>query len=185
MQTKTTDIEELEARVEERAHEVEEAEANLHACQASIARAEQTLAHLEDERKKLAPRVYSNDEAASIELSKVEDQHDEAERVKRGAVAAKPELTRLLENAREWLVEARGAVHRSRANELRQQVESLNSERDHHADALLEVLNRQKSLEGKLTQTLNNFDQTTANARASDREGPQRRWVKKKFRDWL
>jgi DNA repair exonuclease SbcCD ATPase subunit len=186
VRTETTPtIEELEKAVEERAHEVEELEGQLRDATSQIARAQQRFAELDERLTSLAAHAFRGDSKARLEVEALEAEHDELERNTRVTRAAAPELEKMLATAKQQLTEARREVHKARAADLRQQAQALDSERDRLAGELIDILDRQKSLDGKYVQTLNLFDQATANSRASDLEGPQRRWVKKTFAKFL
>jgi chromosome segregation ATPase len=179
-------VEKLEAKVEDLALEVEELESQLRDAQGQIDRAEQTFTKLEAQRKQLAPRVFRGDEKARVELEGLEDEHDLVARNTRVAIAAKPELERMIQDTKERLSAARREVHRARAGEVRQEMEALDPERDKLAGQLLEVLEKQSSLRGEYIQALNQFDQNQANALATDvGGGPQGRWLKQTFKRWL
>ncbi len=88
-----------------------------------IAALKEQLAELEARRKELAPRTFSGDEKAKLELEGVEDEHDEIARAPRVAEAAE----------KERLTHAQAQVHRANYDRLLEEQGQLEGE----AEALL------------------------------------------------
>jgi len=178
-------IEELEDKAEQVASEVDELASQLRDAQGQIARAQARFAQLEEERKRLAPRTFQGDSKAKLELEALENEHDEVARNVRVAEAARPELERMLQEAKERLAHARREVLKARAATIRQEMESFNPERDRLADELRKILEQQTSLRDEYIQAVNQYDQDRANALVVDRGGPHAKWVRKMFSRWL
>jgi len=88
---------------------------------------------LEARRKELAPKTFSGDEKAKLELEGLEDEHDEISRTTRVAKAAVPEFEKMVGECEERLAQAERAVHKAHHERLRDEL----TEREQEAEELL------------------------------------------------
>jgi len=98
-----------------------------------IAALKEQLAELEARRKELAPRTFSGDEQAKLELEGVEDEHDEIARTPRVAEAAE----------KERLTHAQAQVHRANYERLLEEQSKLEDEAE---ELLKQYLDKQVEL---------------------------------------
>jgi hypothetical protein len=133
MTTTTSEIETLEANVEEVAEEVRVAEGLLRQARRQVTEAQQRFAELEEERSVLSPKVFAGDKEAAAELEELEDTHDKTARQARAARSAIPTLEAQVEEAKAKLKQARDDVHRHHAAEVQRDIVALDVRRATHS----------------------------------------------------
>src|SRR5215210_343395 len=178
-------VQELEAKAEEISQEVDELASQLRDADSQIAKAKARFAQLDEERKVLAPKVFGGDSKAQLELEALEDEYDETARSVRVAEAARPELARMLEEAKARLKASRRAIHEAKAWAITSEIKSLDGERDAAADRLVEVLEKQQKLRSAHIHEVNSFDQDQANALVTNPNIKPGYWIKQRFSRWL
>ena len=122
----THTIEDLEAKVEEIAQELSGLESQHQHATSQIRRAKQKFDQLEAQRIKLAPRAFTGDEKAKVDLDDVELEQDKLARASRVAEASVPGLKRMVAQAKERLALPRS---RSTRHVLRQPTKSSRASR--------------------------------------------------------
>lgn len=145
MATRTnSSIQALEAKAEEIAQELETLESQLKDARSQIARAEKRFAELEERRTVLAPKAFSGDADAQLELEGLEDEHDQLARSVRVAKSAAPEFERMIEEVQARLDHAQAQVHRANYERLLEEKSKLEEQAESILDKYL-----QKQLELK------------------------------------
>jgi chromosome segregation ATPase len=181
----TTNVQDLEARVEAIEEEIEELTRRRAEALAQIQRAEVRFSELEERRAVLAPKTFSGDEEATAELEGLEDEHDQLARSVRVARAAVPEFEKMIAEAEERASEARTDIYRQRYEALYEEARALDDERDELARRLVEVLEKQSSLNNDASQALRYYNGDQANALSMGFRPAVQSFVDQTFYKWL
>ena len=181
----THTIENLEDKVEEIAQELSGLESQYQDATSKIRRAEQQVAQLEAQRKELAPRAFTGDEKARVELDGVELEQDELARSSRVAEAAIPGLKHMVAEAKERLARAQVQVHKARAQAAYEELKGVEARRDELAGELREVLKVHSRVHGRYQKAVRPYDQDQANDAAGSRAAVYQSWIKKAFARWF
>ncbi len=115
-----------------------------------IAALKEQLAELEAHRNELAPRTFSGDEKAKLELEDVEDEHDEIARATRVAEAAEPEFDRMIEPTKERHTHAQAQVHRANYERLLEEQEKIEGEAEELLNSYLDKQVQIRELRAKV-----------------------------------
>ncbi len=181
----THTIENLEAKVEEIAQELSGLESQHQDATSQIRRAEQQFTQLEAQRKELAPRAFTGDEKARVQLDGVELEQDELARSSRVAEAAVPGLKHMVAEAKERLARAQEQVHKARARAAYEELKGVEARRDELAGELRELLEVHSRVHGRYQKAVRSYDQDQANAMAGSRAAVYQSWIKKAFARWF
>jgi chromosome segregation ATPase len=181
----TYTIENLEAKVEEIAQELSGLESQHRDATSQIRRAEQQFAQLEAQRRELAPRAFTGDEKARVELDGVELEQEEVARSSRVAEAAVPGLKHMVAEAKERLARAQEQVHKARAQAAHEKLKGVEARRDELAGELREVFEVHSRVHGRYQEAVRPYDQDQANAMAGSRAAVYQSWIKKAFARWF
>jgi len=152
-----------EGRVEELEAEVEELERRRTEALAQIQRSEVRFGELEERRIILAPKTFSGDKKAALELEGLEDAHDQLTRSVRVARSAVPQFERMLEEAEARAKEAREEIHRERYKALIGEADALTPELEGLAKGLAVLLEKRDALYFDAGEELRYFDGERAN----------------------
>ncbi len=181
----THTIENLEAKVEEIAQELSGLESQHQDATSQIRRAEQKFAQLEAQRIKLAPRAFTGDEKARVELDDVELEQEELARSSRVAEAAVPGLKRMVAQAKERLARTQEQVHKARAQAAHEKLKGVEARRDELSGELREVFEVHSRVHGRYEESVSTYDQDQANDVADSRGAVYQSWIKKAFARWF
>jgi chromosome segregation ATPase len=181
----THTIENLEAEVEEIAQELSGLESQHRDATSQIRRAEQQFAQLEAQRRELAPRAFTGDEMARVELDGVELEQEEVARSSRVAQAAVPGLKHMVAEAKERLARAQEQVHKARARAAYEELKGVEARRDELAGELREVHKMHSRVHGRYQKAVRSYDQDQANDMAGSRAAVYQSWIKKAFARWF
>ena len=181
----THTIEHLEAKVEEIAHKLSGLESQYQDATSKIRRAEQQFDQLEAQRKELAPRAFTGDEKARVDLDSVELEQEEVARSSRVAEAAVPGLKDRVAEAKERLARAQEKVHKARAQAAHEKLKGVEARRDELAGELREVFEVHSRLHGRYQEVVRPYEQDQANDMAGSRAAVYQSWIKKAFARWF
>jgi chaperonin cofactor prefoldin len=181
----THTIEDLEAKVEELAQELSRLESQHQDATSQIRRAKQQFDQLEAQRIKLAPRAFTGDEKARVDLDDVELEQEELARSSRVAEAAVPGLKHMVAQAKERLVRAQEQVHKARAQAAHEKLKGVEARRDELSGELREVFEAHSRVHGRYQESVSTYDQDQANDVAGSRGGVDQSWIKKAFAWWF
>ena len=156
-------IEDLEAKVEELVEELSGVESQLQDANSQIRHAEQKFEQLEAQRIELAPRAFTGDEKARVDLDSVELEQEELARSSRVAQAAVPGLKHMLAEAKERLARAQEQVHKARAQAAYEELRGVEARRDELAGELREVFEGHSRVHGRYQEAVRPYDQDQAN----------------------
>ena len=178
-------IEDLEAKVEELVEELSGVESQLQDATSQIRHAEQKFEQLEAQRIELAPRAFTGDEKARVDLDSVELEQEELARSSRVAQAAVPGLKHMVAQAKERLARAQEQVHKARAQAAHEKLKGVEARRDELAGELREVFEVHSRVHGRYQEAVSTYDQDQATDAAGSRGAVYQSWIKKAFARWF
>ena len=181
----THTIENLEAKAEEIAQELSGLESQHQDATSQIRCAEQKFAQLEAQRIELAPRAFTGDEKAKVELDDVELEQDELARSSHVAQAAVPGLKHMVAQAKERLARAQEQVHKARAQAAYEELKGVEARRDELSGELREVLKVHSRVHGRYQEAVRPYGQDQATDAAGSRGAVYQSWIKKAFAKWF
>ncbi len=156
-------VQDPESLVEEIEEEIDELDRRRGEALTQIQRAEERFRELEERRVVLAPKIFSGDKKAGIELESLEDAHDQLSRSVRVARSAVPEFERMLEEAEARAKEGREEIHRERYKALIGEANDLTPEIEGLAKGLAVLLEKRDALYFDASQELRYYDGDRAN----------------------
>ncbi len=172
-----TEVERLDGEAENLAEQ-------LASARRSVRDAEHELGTISARRKEIGLSVFEGDEAAQRELADLRARAASAEEALEVSGGASEQLTRLLEEKKKALAQARVRVHREEADELYRRSRDLDGRRDELAEELRAVLEEQARLGFDRAQAVRLYDGDEANrmAIAGDTTGD---YLRSAFARWL
>jgi chromosome segregation ATPase len=177
-----TSLEELEARVAEITERKDTLRAQLKDAHEQVQRTNAELGELAEERRRLAPRTFTGDEKAKVELDGIEDRTDELSRTLRVADAAIPGLEDMVKEAEDELKKAQIEVYKAEASQVYYRLKEAESLLDEKGEAVKAQLAEVDKLASEYHRAVVRYMPSEEHRQTPS---PSRSWVKDVFARWL